>query len=1497
MIEITGGRAKSQRTREELEAMLKREMSSLTPDEKEALEIIIQELSKPQQGPTLLDTLTKVEYKRTPVSMEQFVKDPYYLGNTCENIYPVLMKDLEDLFSGGYHEAVWTGCIDLDSLVQGANGSLRTIRDWIGTTGEVIGFSPEGSKAAKTGIAKHSGIQPTMRLTLANGMAQRLTPNHQVMAWRDGYAWVRTEDLEPGDFLVVPRQLNTTPDSNLSVNEAKLLAYWTTDGSSSEQRSRFTDGNSATTEEVVALLESLGYAGTRTQISPKCWEVYVNEHKRSGFLEWLRTHEGHYKTKEVLVPDSVCRAKLPVVAAFLNRVWAAEGCVYIHEEVSPPRFTLGMTSERYIRQVQLLLLRFGVMSRVVFTPQYDKRSGKTTETWLLTVSGVGPLKKFLQVTGPILGKESKCAQVAAYCESRSENTNVDVLPIERKWLSRQMTLGGIQRPAGSTWWCLAQGTGKHLSRQMFDKWLAEYGNTALGAQLRRQFPAEFAFERIVTLEDAGETEVGDICDVEGITSFVSNGIYAHNSIGYGKTHVATIGVCRVLYELSCMTNPHKSYGLANGSNLSIVCMSVNETLAVKVVFEAIASKIKDSPYFEEHFPFEDTKKEMRFPGGIWIAARASTDTSALGLNAIGALMDEQNFLARTAKEAQMGIVDRAETIYNTIQRRMKSRFERHGKLPGMLFIVSSKKTMDDFTARRIRDSKDDPTVFVRDYALWDTKPEDQYSKERFWVLCGNDTVPSKVLTDAEYAKFKDNVPENATLIAAPEDFRKDFERDLEGCLTGDTKIPLLDGSEIPIAELVGREEFWTYSYGPDGRFYPGRGHSARLTRSDAPIVEVLLDNGERIRCTPNHRFMLRDGTYAEARELHPGTSLMPCYRRRDRHGYELLKSNVGGKWVHTHRLVALESQGVPLKTSTVVHHRNFREGDNTPSNLQEMTVEDHTALHAARVHLTIHSPEARTKAAATRSRLAAIPGPFRDNLLTQLRKARALYAGSAANKAQGQKSGLTYGFGRAVRTDAQKRVQSLNGTKNITKLNFEDNPSKRSHNRQASRTRLKQMSVADRKNATMRGLHARWHKGPYEVCSICSGVQTPAYRLQKQLGSTSVAGSYGCHIRWKHEGEFEVCHRCRSDYNHKVVSVTPAGHADVYDITVDTQHNFALTGGVVVHNSIRDLAGVATVAINPFIQRREKLQECVDHTRTHPFSALVYDPSKPGNFIWSKMVKESSERGFTGSPHESSLMLRPILNPRTPRHIHIDPSLRGDATGFVMAHIGGWTDVVRRSDDKKEYLERAPIYIVDLMLRIVPPTGGEIVLGELRHLVYDLSAHGYMITGVTLDSWQSADTIQQLNQRGFQSKVLSVDVTTDPYENLKTALYENRVSYYEYTPVIEELQQLERKFDGRRTKIDHPPKGKKDVADALAAALFALSTTGVAQPLPFMKSVSYTGDAWMEEQQQSALAGHKASVANTDLPAFFRGDGSDKGNGGGWGSGGGGWGSGDGGWG
>jgi hypothetical protein len=240
----------------------------------------------------------------------------------------------------------------------------------------------------------------------------------------------------------------------------------------------------------------------------------------------------------------------------------------------------------------------------------------------------------------------------------------------------------------------------------------------------------------------------------------------------------------VLYELSCLRDPHRSLGIAKDTNIAIVALSISESLAIKVVFENLATKLKSSKYFEQNFPFDVTKKELRFPHNIWVAARATTNTGTLGLNVLGAILDEGNFFDRQqGKQAQeqWGNRDKARAIYDQLVRRWKSRFQRAGRLPGMMILISSKRTKDDFTARRIIEAKDDPEVFVRDYCLWSVRPE-AFGKGYFPVLVGNAVTPSKILSSEEVPAVKAKLQDGMLIVDIPEEFRSDFEADLDGAI-------------------------------------------------------------------------------------------------------------------------------------------------------------------------------------------------------------------------------------------------------------------------------------------------------------------------------------------------------------------------------------------------------------------------------------------------------------------------------------------------------------------------------------------------------------------------------------------------------------------------------------------------------------------------------------------------------------------------------------------
>jgi len=479
------------------------------------------------------------------------------------------------------------------------------------------------------------------------------------------------------------------------------------------------------------------------------------------------------------------------------------------------------------------------------------------------------------------------------------------------------------------------------------------------------------------------------------------------SIGIGKDYVATLAMCRLLYETLCLKKPQEFFGLAPDSTIHFAPISVTQTLAREVVFKGVAGKLEKSTFFKNTIGFKCLKDEIVFPKNITIVGGNSSDTSVLGLNIFGAILDETNFMGTTTRSIHgdsVNAMGKADLLYSSISRRMKSRFLKYGKLPGKLFILSSKKSITDFTERRIRESLDDPYVFVRDYALWDTHPPEKFSKERFKVFIGSELKPPRVIQEG------DEVP-TENVITVPEDFRRDFELD--------------------------------------------------------------------------------------------------------------------------------------------------------------------------------------------------------------------------------------------------------------------------------------------------------------------------------------------------------------------------------------------------IHAALRDLAGVATVALKPFFQLRHRLEETINPARLHPAINFEWDAANIDTFrfMWNKLVQ-----------HNAQGELEPICCPNSPRHVHIDPSRVKDATGLCVAHVGGIEEVVRRdSQTGIETVEEAPIIHVDMIVRIVPPKGGEIQFANVRWLIYALSEQGVPIIHVTSDQYQSAGSLQQLERKGYKTKVLSVDISDEPYIVMKQAIYEGRLEMPKYPFVIQELRQLE--YDRRRKKIDHPPTG------------------------------------------------------------------------------------------
>jgi tRNA-splicing ligase RtcB len=104
-----------------------------------------------------------------------------------------------------------------------------------------------------------------------------------------------------------------------------------------------------------------------------------------------------------------------------------------------------------------------------------------------------------------------------------------------------------------------------------------------------------------------------------------------------------------------------------------------------------------------------------------------------------------------------------------------------------------------------------------------------------------------------------------------------------GCFRGDTRIPLLNGRQKSLKDLALAGGFhWVYSLDADQNIVPGHARALK-TRINAPLVRVTISGGEEITCTPDHLFMMNDGSYKQAQELHFNDSLMPLREHVSNH--------------------------------------------------------------------------------------------------------------------------------------------------------------------------------------------------------------------------------------------------------------------------------------------------------------------------------------------------------------------------------------------------------------------------------------------------------------------------------------------------------------------------------------------------------------------------------------------------------------------------------------
>jgi intein/homing endonuclease len=192
------------------------------------------------------------------------------------------------------------------------------------------------------------------------------------------------------------------------------------------------------------------------------------------------------------------------------------------------------------------------------------------------------------------------------------------------------------------------------------------------------------------------------------------------------------------------------------------------------------------------------------------------------------------------------------------------------------------------------------------------------------------------------------------------------------CLAGDSIIFTLKDGWITIRELAERGgSFYVLSYDKELKsIVPSLCEGALCTYPEGhskQMVVVTMDNGQTLKCTADHRFMLKGEKWVKAEDLKLNDRLMPGYLRlrnpgEGQHGYwqlhqpseaSLIRASDGKRWTWVHRLVGELMLGATK--GDIVHHK-----DNTLNNDPDaISIEDlvtHATIHLAPIDNTKYFP-------------------------------------------------------------------------------------------------------------------------------------------------------------------------------------------------------------------------------------------------------------------------------------------------------------------------------------------------------------------------------------------------------------------------------------------------------------------------------------------------------------------------------------------------------------
>jgi DNA gyrase subunit B len=433
-----------------------------------------------------------------------------------------------------------------------------------------------------------------------------------------------------------------------------------------------------------------------------------------------------------------------------------------------------------------------------------------------------------------------------------------------------------------------------------------------------------------------------------------------------------------------------------------------------------------------------------------------------------------------------------------------------------------------------------------------------------------------------------------------------------GCFSGETKVALVDGRNLSFIELMKenneRKENYCYTIKENGSIGIAKIENPRKTKTDTEVIKITLDNNEEIICTPDHKFMLTDLSYKEAKYLKKNDSLMPLNRKISKlggritiDGYEMVWDK-NKNWIFTHMLANeynLKNNIYSKEQGNHKHHIDFNKLNNNPINIVLMPKEEHLILHTEFLNKTLHREDIKEKA-----RQAHKNPEYREKISKWAKSPEVNKMLSERAKKQWEnpeyKEFMTNKFLEFYKKNEDYRKKN-NENLNKQQKEYWDNP----ENRKKATEKMKKFfeENPEVKNYLSSFAKEQWKDDVLIVWRRQKTKEqwTPEFRIKRKEAYNKTY--YANTIKFmkfvlEQNGNLESFDEVRikkndknllsmktfcsrffdnnsenmleavKNYNHKIKRIEFLKEKiDVYDLEVKDTHNFALASGIFVHNS------------------------------------------------------------------------------------------------------------------------------------------------------------------------------------------------------------------------------------------------------------------------------------------------------------------------------------------